>query len=162
MSLFDQTGEVISQASRRGAQLGTLNISHPDIEKFIHFKSSLNVRNKRLMQEYDRNLHIVDGIINGTKYEKILEKTLMDDQLTHFNISVMLTDKFMQAVENDEMWDLVSPSSNKVIKTIRAKDLLMMIAEQAHASGDPGCLQYDTLNRDNLVPYMGNIEATNP
>lgn len=162
MSLFDQTGEVIQQASRRGAQLGALNISHPDIEKFIGFKSTLNSRNDRLMQEYDRNLHVVNGMLNGTKYEKILEKTLLDDQLTHFNISVMLTDAFMQAVEEDKPWDLVSPSTGEVVKTVQAKDLLMQMATQAWESGDPGVLFYDAINRDNLVPYMGDIEATNP
>jgi ribonucleoside-diphosphate reductase alpha chain len=162
MSLFDQTGEVIQQASRRGAQLGALNISHPDSEKFIGFKSTLNSRNDRLMKEYDRNLHVVNGVLNGTKYAKILEKTLLDDQLTHFNISVMLTDKFMQAVENDEDWDFISPSTNKVVKTVKAKELLMRMAEQAWESGDPGTLQYDRINEDNLVPYIGNIEATNP
>ena len=68
------------------------------------FKSTLNSRNSRLLKEYDRNLHSVNGVINGTKYEKVLKKTLLDDQLTHFNISVLLTDDFMQAVENNENW----------------------------------------------------------
>ena len=162
MSLFDQTGEVIQQASRRGAQMGVMNISHPDIEKFIGFKSTLNSRNDRLMKEYDRNLHIVNGEINGTKYEKILKKTLLDDQLTHFNISVMLTDSFMETVEKDGDWDLISPSTKTVVKTIKARDLLKKMAKQAHASGDPGELFYDRINRDNMVSYIGDINATNP
>lgn len=162
MSLFDQTGEVIQQASRRGAQLGSLKISHPDIEGFIHFKATLNARNKRLMQEYDRNLHAVNGMINGTKYEKVLEKTLLDDQLTHFNISVLLTDDFMQAVEDDKDWDLISPLNNKIVKTVKAKKLLHRMAQQAHLSGDPGCLHHTRINEDNMVPYIGEIVATNP
>lgn len=162
MTLFDQTGEVISQASRRGAQMGLMNISHPDIEKFIHFKSSLNHRNDRLVKEYDRNLKMINGSINGTKYEKILAKTLMDDQLTHFNISVMLTDEFMEAVKNDGDWDLVSPSSGKIVKTLKAKDILWQMASQAWESGDPGQLQYTTINRDNMVKYIDYISATNP
>jgi ribonucleoside-diphosphate reductase alpha chain len=163
MELFDQTGEVIQQASRRGAQLASLNISHPDIQNFIRFKSTLNSRNKRLMEEYDRNLHNkVNGELKSTKYEKVLEKTLLDDQLTHFNVSVLLTDKFMQAVKDDADWELISPSSRQVVKTVKAKELLQSMATQAHASGDPGQLQYDAINRDNMVPYIGNIEATNP
>lgn len=162
LTLFDQTGEVIQQASRRGAQLASLDISHPDIEKFIGFKSTLNSRNKRLMEEYDRNLKMVNGELNGTKYERVLEKTLLDDQLTHFNISVLLTDKFMQAVEEDLDWDLVSPKTNEVVKTVKAKDLLYKMAKQAWESGDPGELFYDRINRDNLVPYIGNITSTNP
>jgi ribonucleoside-diphosphate reductase alpha chain len=162
MSLFDQTGEVISQASRRGAQLGALNIDHGDIEEFLGFKSVLNSRNERLLQEYDRNLHVVEGFINGTKYEKVLKKTLLDDQLTHFNISVMITDEFMNAVKNDEDWHLKSVTTGETIKTMKAKDLLWKIAKQTHASADPGILLANRINRDNLVPYMGTIEATNP
>jgi len=162
MSLFDQTGEVISQASRRGAQLAALNINHADIEKFIGFKSTLNSRNSRLMQEYERNLNKVNGKINGTKYAKILEKTLLDDQLTHFNISVMITDEFMEAVRKDKNWDLISTIDGKIKKTVKAKDLLYQIAEQVYKSGDPGIINYSRVNEDNLVPYMGNIEATNP
>jgi ribonucleoside-diphosphate reductase alpha chain len=162
MSLFDQTGEVISQASRRGAQLGVLNIDHPDIEQWVGFKYTLNPRNKRLLEEYDRNLHVVNGSLNGTKYENILEKTLLDDQLTHFNISVMITDEFMNAVKEDKNWNLISPLDNKVKKTIKAKDLLYQISRQVHMSGDPGILNYSRLNEDNLAPYMGNIESCNP
>jgi ribonucleoside-diphosphate reductase alpha chain len=74
MSLFDQTGEVIQQASRRGAQLASLNISHPSIENFIGFKSTLNARNRRILEEYDRNLkNRVNGSLKDTKYEKVLE-----------------------------------------------------------------------------------------
>jgi len=162
MTLFDQTGEVIQQASRRGAQLGSLFISHPDIEKFIGFKSTLNSRNERLVEEYDRNLKSVSGTLKSTKYEKILEKTLLDDQLTHFNISVLLTDDFMQAVIDNKNWNLVSPKTNMPVKTLKARDLLYLMAKQAHASGDPGELFYDRINIDNMVPYMGNITATNP
>jgi ribonucleoside-diphosphate reductase alpha chain len=162
MSLFDQTGEVISQASRRGAQMGVMNVSHPDIENFIHFKSHLNERNERMMHEYHRNLSIVNGGLKGTKYEKVLEKTLMDDQLTHFNVSVLLTDKFMQAVKDGKDWDLISPSTGEVVKTVNAKDLLMSMAKQAWESGDPGELFYDAINNDNMVKYLEMIEATNP
>jgi ribonucleoside-diphosphate reductase alpha chain len=162
MSLFDQTGEVISQASRRGAQMGVMNVSHPDVLKFVHFKSSLNHRNQRIVKEYHRNLKMVNGELKGTKYEKVLEKTLMDGQLTHFNVSVMLTDNFMEAVRRNKNWDLISPSTGKVVKTVDARDLLTQMAEQAWESGDPGVLFYDAMNRDNMVKYLEMIEATNP
>jgi ribonucleoside-diphosphate reductase alpha chain len=139
-----------------------MNVDHPDIFHFIGFKSTLDSRNERLMQEYDRNLHVVNGMINGTKYERILRKTLLDDQLTHFNISVMLTDEFMNAVKNDLDWDLISPSTKQVVKTVKAKDILLKMARQAHVSGDPGQIQKSRVNMDNLVPYIGEIEATNP
>ena len=162
MTLFDQTGEVIQQASRRGAQIGLMNVSHPDIERFIDFKSTLDERNGRIVEEYHRNLKAVNGTLKETKYEKILKKTLMDDQLTHFNISVLLTDDFMQAVEDNKDWDLISPADGSVVKTVKAKDILMKMATRAWESGDPGQLFYDRINEDNLVPYIGAISATNP
>jgi len=162
MTLFDQTGEVIQQASRRGAQLGSLIVSHPDIENFIGFKSTLDARNGRLMEEYDRNLKNFDGRLKNTKYEKVLEKTLLDDQLTHFNISVLLTDDFMNAVKNNSDWDLISPATGEVVKTVNAKDLLMQMATQAWESGDPGELFWDRINEDNMVRFLELIYATNP
>ena len=163
MTLFDQTGEVISQASRRGAQMGVMDVSNPDIQKFIHFKSSLNHRNSRIVKEYERNIKSFSKKdFSGSKYEKVLTKTLQDDQLTHFNVSVLLTDKFMEAVEKDEDWELISPSTKEPVRKVKAKDLLMEMATQAWESGDPGELFYDAMNRDNMVSYIDDIKATNP
>jgi len=163
MTLFDQTGEVISQASRRGAQMGVMDVSNPDIQKFIHFKSSLNHRNSRIVKEYERNIKpFSKKDFSGSKYERVLTKTLQDDQLTHFNVSVLLTDKFMEAVEKDEDWELISPSTKESVRKVKAKDLLMEMATQAWESGDPGELFYDAMNRDNMVSYIDDIRATNP
>lgn len=162
MSLFDNTGEVIQQASRRGAQMGVLNIDHPDIEKFIHFKSEPNQRNARLLDTYKDHLRRARKATDGKAYFDILEKTLVDDQLTHFNISVALTDDFMNAVVNDEDWNLISRVDGSVTKTVNARELLFSIAEQSWASGDPGVLFLDRANEDNMVKYLGNLEVTNP
>lgn len=158
MSLFDQTGEVIQQASRRGAQMGILDIDHPDIEKFISFKSKLNKRNERLLDEFYRN---TNGDANKTILE-ILNKTLADDQLTHFNISVAISDEFIKAVLEDKDWDLISRSTKEVVKTIKAKELLKQIAEMSWASGDPGVFFLDRSEEDNMVKYLGELKATNP
>ena len=161
MGLFDQTGEVISQASRRGAQMGILDIDHPDIERFINYKSTPNSRNTRLLEEYKRNLEVNGLDKKGTKYFKILEKTLQDDQLSHFNISVAVDDKFMKAVEEDSDYELKSRNTDAVF-TKKAKDLLTQMATMAWESGDPGIFFLDRTNEDNLVPYLGKLEATNP
>ena len=51
MELFDTTGDVISQASRRGAQIGILDVDHPDIYRFIEYKARLNDKNHRIFSE---------------------------------------------------------------------------------------------------------------
>lgn len=162
MTLFDQTGEVIQQASRRGAQLGCLDVNHPDIMKFIHYKSTPNTKNKRLLEEYKRNLESNGLDKKGTKYFKVLEKTLQDDQLSHFNISVMVNDDFMSSVLEDKEYELISRQNDLVVDVLKAKDILYSMAEMSWESGDPGILFYDRTNEDNMVPYLGNLKSTNP
>lgn len=162
MTLFDQTGEVIQQASRRGAQIALLNCDHPDIEHFIDFKSIPNSRNERLLDEYDRNLKYVDGRLKNTKYYDVLRKTLLDDQLTHFNMSVGILDKFMIAVTTDSPWKFNNRGTGLESKVVDAKELLMKMAKHCWESGDPGVFFIDRANEDNLVPYIDSIRGTNP
>ena len=162
MSLFDQTGEVIQQASRRGAQLGSLKIDHPDIIDFINHKSTVNSRNKRLLEEYKRNLEMGGLDKKGIKYFKILEKTLQDDQLSHFNISVSITDNFMNRLTSGYDFNLISRKDKKIIKTLNPRELLREMSTRIWESGDPGLLFYDRTNEDNMVNYLGDLNTTNP
>jgi len=162
MSLFDQTGEVISQASRRGAQMGILNITHPDVISFINIKNDLNSRNKRLMIEYLRNLKTAGLDRDGEDYFCVMQKTLADDQLTHFNISIGITDEFMIAVKEDADWYFTKSNGEKIKSELTARELLLLIAKNAWQNGDPGLFFLDRANQDNMVPYLGDISATNP
>lgn len=155
MELFDTTGEVISQASRRGAQMGILDCDHPDIQAFIDYKSIPNTKNERLYYELKNKLE--DKII-----ARQVADILIDNQLTHFNISVGLTDDFMKAVIEDKDWNLTSRVDGAVVKTIKAKDLMRQIAESAWRSGDPGVIFLDKHEASNMTPYLGKIRATNP
>jgi ribonucleotide reductase alpha subunit len=162
MTLFDTTGDVISQASRRGAQIGILDADHPDIEDFINYKSTPNIRTNRLLEEYKRNLKHVGLNADGHKYFSVLAKTLQDDQLSHFNISVLLTDKFMEAVREDKEWDLLSRKTGEPTKTVKAKEIFSLLAKRAWESGDPGVMFYDRANEDNMVKYIGDLNSSNP
>src|SRR5215207_4212157 len=82
--------------------------------------------------------------------------------VTNFNISVAITDKFMQAVENDDMFDLIEPSTGEVAESVRARELFDMIVQYAHHNGEPGALFIDAANRSNPIPNIGYYEATNP
>jgi ribonucleoside-diphosphate reductase alpha chain len=106
-----------------------------------------------------------------------------ENQITNFNISVGITDAFMQAVKNDADWDLVFPDVTapeyrgfsgtreqaiekgvplKTYKTVRARELFAKIVQQAHHNGEPGLLFLDAANRSNPVPHLYPLEATNP
>ncbi len=83
-------------------------------------------------------------------------------ELNNFNLSVAVTDAFMEAYIKDEGFPLINPRTGKTARTVRAKKLFALIAESAWTSGEPGVLFIDTINRANPTPDIGEIEATNP
>ncbi|WP_339666477.1 adenosylcobalamin-dependent ribonucleoside-diphosphate reductase [Maribacter arcticus] len=84
------------------------------------------------------------------------------ESLQNFNISVGITNDFMNAVKNNLEWQLVNPRTKKVSKTIRAKMLWDLIVDEALKTGEPGLIFLDTINQDNRLPKQGKINCTNP
>jgi len=85
-----------------------------------------------------------------------------EDQITNFNISVGITDKFMEAVRDDKNFDLIAPHNSQVMKTVRARSIFDAIVKNAYRNGEPGVLFLDAANRSNPVPHLYELEATNP
>ena len=106
-----------------------------------------------------------------------------ENAITNFNISVGITDSFMRAVKNDEVWQLCFPdvehpdypgfrgTINQAVKAglpiqvhrrVPARELYHKMAEQAHHNGEPGVLFLDAMNRDNPMSHLYELEATNP
>jgi ribonucleotide reductase alpha subunit len=85
-----------------------------------------------------------------------------EGDIANFNISVGITDAFMQAVEADSDFPLVNPRDGRVWRTVRARDLFNQIVTFAHHNGEPGALFLDAANRSNPVPHLYELEATNP
>ncbi len=83
-------------------------------------------------------------------------------RLTNFNISVGLTDAFMEAVEEDRDFPLINPRTGREVKKVSAARLFDLIVQSAWSTGEPGIIFLDAINRDNPVPHLGEIEATNP
>ncbi len=83
-------------------------------------------------------------------------------ELQNFNISVALTEKFMQAVDDDESFALKNPRSGKEMGRLQAKAVFDKIVNLAWETGDPGIIFIDRMNRDNPTPSLGDIESTNP
>ncbi|MBS7639760.1 MAG: vitamin B12-dependent ribonucleotide reductase, partial [Candidatus Bathyarchaeia archaeon] len=82
--------------------------------------------------------------------------------LSNFNISVGVTDEFMEAVEKDEYYSLVNPRNGAVVKRLKARAIFDLIATAAWKTGDPGLIFLDEINRKNPTPHVGVIESTNP
>ncbi len=84
------------------------------------------------------------------------------NKLNNFNISVAVTDAFMQAVENDDDYDIINPRDNEVVSRKNARKVFKQIVKQAWFSGEPGIVFIDRMNADNPTPELGAFEATNP
>ncbi len=82
--------------------------------------------------------------------------------LLNFNISVAVTDKFMQAVEKNRQYKLVNPRNGKVVAKLKARKVWNKIIQEAWRNGDPGVIFIDEINRHNPTPAIGKLEATNP
>jgi ribonucleoside-diphosphate reductase alpha chain len=85
-----------------------------------------------------------------------------NDEYNNFNISVGITEKFMQAVEDGSDYDLFNPRTKTVGRSLNARYVFDMIVQLAWKTGDPGIVFLDRLNRDNPTPQLGEIESTNP
>lgn len=85
-----------------------------------------------------------------------------DGTIKNFNVSVGVTDSFMEAVENDRYWNLVNPRNKETVRRVKARTLFDKIASQAWKTGDPGLAFLDTVQRGNTVPQFGVIDACNP
>ena len=83
-------------------------------------------------------------------------------RLENFNLSVGVTDEFFSALEADKPFELKSPRTGRVARTVNPAELLDEMVEAAWASGDPGLLFLDEINRHNPTPSLGAVEATNP
>lgn len=83
-------------------------------------------------------------------------------ELNNFNISVAVTDKFMEAVERGENYDLIDPRDGRKAGELNAREVYEALVRQAWANGDPGIIFIDRINEDNPTPQLGQIESTNP
>ncbi len=83
-------------------------------------------------------------------------------ELRNFNISVAVTDAFMESLRRDDEYDLCNPRTKGACKRIRAKEVFDEIVESAWETGDPGVVFIDAINRANPTPHIGRMESTNP
>lgn len=91
-----------------------------------------------------------------------IEAKLDENAFSNFNLSVAVTDKFMNAVKKNERFDLVNPRTRKKVKSLKAQALFDLIVYAAWRTGDPGLVFLDEINRCNPTPQIGRIVATNP
>jgi len=94
--------------------------------------------------------------------EEFVETKIQEGAFANFNLSVGVTDAFMNAVIKDDLFDLIHPQTGEKVRSLKARALFDLIVYSAWRSGDPGLVFLDEINRRNPVPSLGRIEATNP
>ncbi|MBI2596793.1 adenosylcobalamin-dependent ribonucleoside-diphosphate reductase [Candidatus Daviesbacteria bacterium] len=143
--------------SRRGANMGILRIDHPDILEFIRCKAELDDTNKPIFES-------VAPLLPDDSTREYFKTLLLDKQISNFNISCAITEKFMEALEKDKDYDLIDPHSGEAVGKLNARQVFDEIVERAWATGDPGLIFIDRINNSpaNPVPSLETIESTNP
>jgi ribonucleoside-diphosphate reductase alpha chain len=153
MDIFDATCRATnSSGHRRGAQMGVLRVDHPDIEEFIRAKQP----SEEMQRLWDLVASIEDDGERAAAHAA-LQSTL---KLTGFNVSVAVTDEFMQAVKDGKDFDLRWGGST--YKTVDARALWDMIMRSTWDWAEPGVLFIDRINQMNNLWYCETIAATNP
>jgi len=126
MKIFNAATEQIKAGGRRrGANMGVLSVTHPDIVEFINCKKE-------------------------------------EGAISNFNISVAVTNDFMEKVLRNESYSLINPRTGEVVREVLAREIFDLIAEGAHRNGEPGVIFIDRMNRDNVMRKCERIEACNP
>jgi ribonucleoside-diphosphate reductase alpha chain len=93
---------------------------------------------------------------------EFIEAKTEKDRFVNFNLSVGITDRFMEAVKGNKPFDLINPRTGKSVRQMKARLLFDLIVNAAWRTGDPGLIFLDEINRRNPTPGVGQIEATNP
>ncbi|MBL7032191.1 MAG: vitamin B12-dependent ribonucleotide reductase [Nitrospira sp.] len=83
-------------------------------------------------------------------------------KLNNFNLSVAMTDVFMDALKNDKEYDLINPHTHMPVRQLKAKEVYDEIVNRAWKTGEPGIIFMDRMNQYNPTPAVGTIESTNP
>jgi len=150
MRIFDQIAAVVRSGgkTRRAAKMQSLKVSHPDIKEFITCKMDEEKKAWTLIEQG------YDGSINGDAYGSVM--------FQNANLSVRLTDDFMQAALENKDWTTRAVTSGEPMDTYKAKDLLEMISEGTRVCGDPGVQYHTTINKWHTCPASGEINASNP
>ncbi|HLB74547.1 MAG TPA: vitamin B12-dependent ribonucleotide reductase [Sedimentisphaerales bacterium] len=150
MRVYDQVAAVIKSGgkTRRAAKMQSLKVDHPDIKEFITCKTEEEKKAWTLIEAG------YTGEYNNEAYSSVM--------FQNSNLSVRVTDEFMQSVEKDENWVTHAVTTGEKIGEHSARELMDLIAEGTRVCGDPGLQYHSTINRWHTCPNSGPINASNP
>ncbi|MBN2514043.1 MAG: vitamin B12-dependent ribonucleotide reductase [Sedimentisphaerales bacterium] len=147
MRVYDQIAAVIKSGgkTRRAAKMQSLKIHHPDIREFVTCKTEEEKKVWALIEQ---------GFSPDEAYNSVM--------FQNSNLSVRVTDEFMEAVEKEGKWATVSVTTGKPVEEHSARELMELISEGTRVCGDPGLQYHSTINKWHTCPNSGPINASNP
>jgi len=150
MRVYDQIAAVIKSGgkTRRAAKMQSLKVEHPDIKEFITCKTEEEKKAWALIEAG------YTGEYNSEAYNSVM--------FQNSNLSVRVTDEFMQSVEKDDTWTTYGVTTGEKMGEHSARELMELIAEGTRICGDPGLQYHSTINRWHTCPNSGPINASNP
>ncbi len=150
MRVYDQIAAVIKSGgkTRRAAKMQSLKVDHPDIKEFITCKTIEEQKAWTLIEAG------YSGEYNSEAYDSVM--------FQNSNLSVRVTDEFLQAAEKDDVWITHAVTSGEKLGEHSARELMQLIAEGTRICGDPGVQYHSTINRWHTCPNSGAINASNP
>jgi ribonucleoside-diphosphate reductase alpha chain len=150
MKVFDQIAGVIKSGgkTRRAAKMQSLMVTHPDIREFINCKTEEEKKAWALIEEG------YSGDFNGDAYGSVM--------FQNANLSVRVTDEFMDQVEKDGKWTTKSVTTGQEVEEYKARKLMDEICEGTRICGDPGLQYHSTINKWHTCPNAAPINASNP
>ena len=150
MKGYDAFAGVIKSGgkTRRAAKMVILNADHPDVMEFVTCKVE---EERKAWALIDAGY---DGSFTGSAYNSVF--------FQNSNNSLRVSDEFMRAVVDDGEWKTRAITDGRVMETLRARDMMRLVAEGTHVCGDPG-MQFDTTVNDwHTCPHTDRINASNP
>ena len=150
MRVYDQIAAVIKSGgkTRRAAKMQSLKVNHPDIKEFITCKT----------EEEKKAWALIEAGYSGDHNNEAYSSVMFQNS----NLSVRVTDEFMQAVEKDAKWATYAITTGEKMQEHSARELMELIAEGTRICGDPGLQYHSTINRWHTCPNSGPINASNP
>lgn len=173
----DVTAQIKQGGVRRGANMGMLNIYHPDVLRFAvvkldewsltNFNISLAVTNDFMKRMEEDKKFVTDDSIPEEAVEEIrLAEAIrgVDDRLRETEKGIKKLYDWAEAKQEGEGYELINPRTNQVVMKLNAYKVFNLVTRLAWQFGDPGLVFIDRMNEpsSNPVPTVGRIEATNP
>ena len=150
MRVYDQVAAVIKSGgkTRRAAKMQSMMVTHPDIKEFITCKT----------EEEKKAWALIEAGYTGEHNQEAYNSVMFQNS----NLSIRVTDEFMQCVEKDDKWWTHTVTTGEKSEEHSARELMDLIAEGTRICGDPGIQYHSTINRWHTCPNSGPINASNP